>query len=108
MIVQDIGALSYIRRAFPGLDIHASTQMTLCDVEGARFLQSQGASRIVTSRELSLGEIRKIRQETELEIESFVHGALCYCYSGQCLYSSLIGGRSGNRGAVRAALPSPL
>lgn len=106
VIVQDIGALSYIRRAFPGLDIHASTQMTLCDVEGARFLQSQGASRIVTSRELSLGEIRKIRQETELEIESFVHGALCYCYSGQCLYSSLIGGRSGNRG--RCAQPCRL
>ena len=98
VIVQDIGVLKYIREAFPGLDIHASTQMTLCGADGAKFLESLGASRIVTSRELSLEEIRAIHRETSIEIESFVHGALCYCYSGQCLTSSLIGGRSGNRG----------
>ena len=103
VIVQDIGVLKYIREAFPGLDIHASTQMTLCGADGAKFLESLGASRIVTSRELSLEEINAIHRETSMEIESFVHGALCYCYSGQCLTSSLIGGRSGNRG--RCAQP---
>ncbi|MCI9516156.1 MAG: U32 family peptidase [Lachnospiraceae bacterium] len=106
VIVQDIGVLKYIREAFPGLDIHASTQMTLCGADGAKFLESLGASRIVTSRELSLEEIRAIHRETSIEIESFVHGALCYCYSGQCLTSSLIGGRSGNRG--RCAQPCRL
>ena len=106
VIVQDIGVLKYIREAFPGLDIHASTQMTLCGADGAKFLASAGASRIVTSRELSLEEIRAIHRETSIEIESFVHGALCYCYSGQCLTSSLIGGRSGNRG--RCAQPCRL
>ncbi len=106
VIVQDIGVLKYIREAFPGLDIHASTQMTLCGADGAKFLESLGASRIVTSRELSLEEINAIHRETSMEIESFVHGALCYCYSGQCLTSSLIGGRSGNRG--RCAQPCRL
>lgn len=106
VIVQDIGVLKYIREAFPKLDIHASTQMTLCGADGAKFLASAGASRIVTSRELSLEEIRAIHRETSIEIESFVHGALCYCYSGQCLTSSLIGGRSGNRG--RCAQPCRL
>ena len=73
--------------------------MTLTGVDGAKFLEKEGAQRIVTSRELSMAEVKKIADETELEIESFVHGALCYCYSGQCLMSSFIGGRSGNRGA---------
>ena len=98
VIVQDIGLLRFIRKHFPDLPIHASTQMTLTGVDGAKFLEKEGAQRIVTSRELSMAEVKKIADETELEIESFVHGALCYCYSGQCLFSSFIGGRSGNRG----------
>lgn len=106
VIVQDIGALSFIRKAFPDMDIHASTQMTLCGADGVKLLEEAGASRVVTARELSLEEIRDIRRNTSVEIESFVHGALCYCYSGQCLLSSLIGGRSGNRG--RCAQPCRL
>lgn len=98
VIVQDIGLFRFIRKHFPDLPIHASTQMTLTGVDGAKFLEKEGAQRIVTSRELSMAEVKKIVDETELEIESFVHGALCYCYSGQCLFSSFIGGRSGNRG----------
>ena len=98
VIVQDIGLFRFIRKHFPDLPIHASTQMTLTGADGAKFLEKEGAQRIVTSRELSMAEVKKIADETELEIESFVHGALCYCYSGQCLFSSFIGGRSGNRG----------
>ena len=98
VIVQDIGLFRFIRKHFPDLPIHASTQMTLTGVDGAKFLEKEGAQRIVTSRELSMAEVKKIADETELEIESFVHGALCYCYSGQCLFSCFIGGRSGNRG----------
>ncbi|WP_294336110.1 U32 family peptidase [uncultured Clostridium sp.] len=98
VIVQDMGVFSYIREHFPDLPVHASTQMTITGPEGAALMTRMGAVRIVTARELSLDEIRRIYQETGVEIESFVHGALCYCYSGQCLFSSLIGGRSGNRG----------
>lgn len=98
VIVQDLGVFSVVRKAFPGLPIHASTQMTITNAQSARRMVELGASRIVTARELSLAEIREIYEQTGVEIESFVHGALCYCYSGQCLFSSLIGGRSGNRG----------
>lgn len=98
VIVQDMGVVEFVRKYFPGMDIHASTQMTITGAYGAEFLESQGIRRVVPARELSLEEIRKIRERTNLEIECFVHGALCYCYSGQCLMSSLIGGRSGNRG----------
>lgn len=98
VIVQDMGVFSYIREHFPDLPVHASTQMTITGPEGAALMTRMGAVRIVTARELSLEEIRRIYRETGVEIESFVHGALCYCYSGQCLFSSLIGGRSGNRG----------
>ena len=97
-IVQDLGVFSYLRKHFPELALHASTQMTITGVHGARLLKQLGASRVVTARELSLKEIREIHEQVDIEIESFVHGALCYCYSGQCLMSSLIGGRSGNRG----------
>lgn len=97
-IVQDMGVFSFLREFFPALPIHASTQMTVTGALGAGRIMKMGASRIVTARELSLEEIRRIYDETGAEIESFVHGALCYCYSGQCLFSSLIGGRSGNRG----------
>ena len=98
VIVQDLGALKLIREQFPGMHIHVSTQMTVSGVCSAKLLEKAGAARIVPPRELSLKEIRKIHKETCLEIECFVHGALCYCYSGQCLMSSFIGGRSGNRG----------
>lgn len=98
VIVQDMGVLKFVKEHFPELPIHASTQMTIANVSGAEFMESLGVERIVTSREMSLSEIREIAEKTNIEIESFVHGALCYCYSGQCLYSSLVGGRSGNRG----------
>ena len=98
VIVQDIGVLQYVKEQFPDLPIHASTQMTITNLLGAQFLEKQGVERVVTAREMNLSEIEEITKNTNLEIESFVHGALCYCYSGQCLYSSLIGGRSGNRG----------
>lgn len=106
VIVQDLGVFAYIRKHFPELPIHASTQMTITGPYGAKVLADLGASRIVTARELSLEEIAEIRDQADVEIESFVHGALCYCYSGQCLFSSLIGGRSGNRG--RCAQPCRL
>ena len=98
VIVQDMGVFSFVKRHFLDLDVHASTQMTVTGAPGAALIGRMGASRIVTARELSLEEIEEIYRETGAEIESFVHGALCYCYSGQCLFSSLIGGRSGNRG----------
>lgn len=98
VIVQDVGVLARIKEQFPDLPIHASTQMTITNVLGAKFMEKLGVERIVTAREMQLEEIREIAEQTNLEIESFVHGALCYCYSGQCLYSSMLGGRSGNRG----------
>lgn len=98
VIVQDVGVLHFVRKHFPSLPIHASTQMTITGADGAKFMEEQGVERVVTARELSLKEIKEISEQTSVEIESFVHGALCYCYSGQCLYSSLLGGRSGNRG----------
>ncbi len=98
IIVQDIGLLSLARELLPGLPVHASTQMTIHNTEGVRFLQDMGVSRVVLAREMLLHEIRAIKQETGMDIETFVHGALCICYSGQCLMSSMIGGRSGNRG----------
>ncbi|MEA1909271.1 MAG: U32 family peptidase, partial [Euryarchaeota archaeon] len=98
VIVQDMGLLSLARSIVPGLPVHASTQMTVHNSEGARFLQAMGVKRVVLAREMTLDEIRQVRQNTEIEIETFVHGALCISYSGQCLTSSMIGGRSGNRG----------
>ncbi len=106
VIVQDIGLISFIRRAFPGLPIHASTQMCITDAQGIRLLQDLGVTRVVPARELSLREIEGIGKETGIELECFIHGALCYSYSGKCLLSSLIGGRSGNRG--RCAQPCRL
>ena len=106
VIVQDFGVLSFLKKEFPEIPIHASTQMTVTGPEGARLLQQAGVSRVVPARELSLEEIRMIHQETGMEIECFVHGALCYCYSGICLFSSMLGGRSGNRG--RCAQPCRL
>lgn len=98
VIVQDTGVMEFVKKNFPKMDIHASTQMTITNVRTAKALEQYGVQRVVPARELSLKEIRQIREQTDLEIECFVHGALCYCYSGQCLMSSMIGGRSGNRG----------
>ena len=98
VLVQDLGVFSYIREYFPDLPLHISTQMTVTGKYSAADLKRMGAVRVVPARELSLKEIREIGETTGLEVETFVHGALCYCYSGQCLFSSLIGGRSGNRG----------
>ena len=99
ILVQDLGVARLVRERIPHVPLHASTQMTVSDLAGVRFLASQGFSRVVLSRELSLAEISDIAHGTDTEIEVFVHGALCVCYSGQCLMSSFIGGRSGNRGA---------
>ena len=98
VIVQDLGVLMLIRDNFPGLELHASTQLTITGVYGAKFLKELGVCRIVPARELSLTEIADIKRETGLAIETFIHGAMCYAYSGQCLFSSILGGRSGNRG----------
>ena len=106
VIVQDLGVFRYVREHFPKMDIHVSTQMTVTGKYSAEKLKEMGAVRVVPARELTLGEIREIYDATGLEIETFVHGALCYGYSGQCLFSSLIGGRSGNRG--RCAQPCRL
>ena len=107
VIVQDIGVLKALSEWFPDLPLHVSTQMTVAGQEGFEFFkQFPNVTRIVTSRELSMEELQNIRNTTDYEIESFIHGALCYCYSGQCLFSSVIGGRSGNRG--RCAQPCRL
>lgn len=106
VIIQDLGVLSFLKEHFGDMDFHASTQMTVTGVHGARLLKNMGISRIVPARELSLKEIRSIKEQVDIEIESFIHGALCYCYSGQCLFSSMLGGRSGNRG--RCAQPCRL
>lgn len=103
VIVQDVGLAGASRKLIPELALHASTQMTVHNSEGAAFLKDNGFKRVVLARELSLREIDQIKTKTGVEIEVFVHGALCICYSGQCLMSSMIGGRSGNRG--RCAQP---
>ena len=103
VIVQDMGAAALLAREFPDLALHASTQMSISSHYGAQFLKSLGFARIVPARELSLEEIRSLKNRVDIEIETFVHGAMCYCYSGKCLFSSFSGGRSGNRG--RCAQP---
>ena len=102
-IVQDVGVLRFLAKEFPGLSLHASTQMTLTAAEGIRLFDGYPVTRLVPARELSLPEIKDMCEKSGKEVEIFVHGALCYCYSGQCLMSSMIGGRSGNRG--RCAQP---
>lgn len=106
VIVQDIGVISLITEMFPLLPVHASTQAAVTGSDGIRFLQEMGVKRVVPARELSLSEIQKLIEETGAEIECFIHGSLCYSYSGKCLLSSFIGGRSGNRG--RCAQPCRL
>ena len=103
IIVQDLGIVRYLKEHFPLLPIHASTQMSICSAFGAEGLKKLGITRVVPARELTLNEIRKIKDVVDIEIESFVHGAMCFCYSGRCYFSSFNGGRSGNRG--RCAQP---
>ena len=98
IIVQDLGLAMALMRAFPDLPIHGSTQMTVHNLNGALELQELGFRRVVLARELSVNEIDYICKNTNIEIETFIHGALCISYSGQCLFSSMLGGRSGNRG----------
>lgn len=98
VIMQDLGMIDLIRKTYPNLDIHASTQMHIHSLEGVRFANSLGLKRVVMARETSIDTIKKIKENLDIELEAFVHGALCVSYSGQCLISSLIGGRSGNRG----------
>ena len=106
VIVQDIGAVSVIRNCFPNMPVHASTQMTITAKEGVLLMQELGVEQVVPARELSLKELKQISEHTDVQIECFIHGAICYSYSGKCLFSSLIGGRSGNRG--RCAQPCRL
>lgn len=97
LIVQDLGVLNVAKQVAPGLRIHASTQMSVHSVSGVRLLRDMGVSRVVVAREMTLSEIADVCRE-QIEIEVFVHGALCYCVSGQCLMSAMLGGRSANRG----------
>lgn len=103
VIVQDLGVFKFVRETFPDLPIHCSTQMNITSYHAAKLMKELGAARVVPAREMSLTEIKKIKENVDIEVECFVHGAMCYSYSGQCLMSSLAGGRSGNRG--RCAQP---
>ena len=108
VIVQDIGLAMLIRKLIPELPLHASTQMSVYSLEQVKFLESLGFKRVVLSRELSIEEIEYICNNSDIEIECFIHGALCISYSGQCLFSSMVGGRSGNRGKCARALQTSL
>ncbi|MBQ3786489.1 MAG: U32 family peptidase, partial [Lachnospiraceae bacterium] len=106
VIVQDVGIMRYLKKEFPELPLHASTQMSISGIDGINCMRDMGVSRVVPARELTLEEIKNIRNKTDMELECFIHGAMCYSYSGQCLFSSFLGGRSGNRG--RCAQPCRL
>jgi putative protease len=107
VLVQDVGAALLVRDVAPGLALHASTQMTLTSAETIGLAEALGCERVVVARELSLDEIREIRRETQMPLEVFVHGALCVAYSGQCLTSESLGGRSANRGQCAQACRLP-
>lgn len=98
LIIQDIGMIDYIRQVYPNLEIHASTQMHIHNLEGVKFVEKLGIKKVVLARETNIELIKEIKENTNIELEVFIHGALCLSYSGQCLMSSLIGGRSGNKG----------
>ncbi len=106
VIVQDLGVMKFLRDEFPNVEVHASTQQTVTGVYGAKLLKELGCCRVVPARELSLSEMKAIREKADIEVEAFIHGAMCYCYSGACLFSSMVGTRSGNRG--RCAQPCRL
>lgn len=108
VIVQDMGVLEKLRKNFPGMELHASTQMTVTESRSALFLKSLGVCRIVPARELSLEEIRLLKEQTGLAMEVFIHGALCYCYSGQCLFSSFLGRKKRKPGTLCAAMQTAL
>lgn len=107
VIIQDMGVIAYLRENFPGLPLHASTQLAITGVEGVNLLKDKGIVRTVLAREVSLSEIKNIHDNSDMEIECFIHGALCYSYSGKCLFSSLVGGRSGNRGRCAGSCRQP-
>lgn len=98
VIIQDLGMLDLVRQTFPNLEVHASTQMHIHNLDGASLMEKLGVKRVVLARETSISKIKEIKEKTNIDIEIFIHGALCVSYSGQCLMSSLIGNRSGNRG----------
>lgn len=104
IIIQDLGLISYLLKNYPEIPIHASTQMTTHNLTGVKQLENMGISRVVLSRELSISEIKNICQNSNVEIETFIHGALCISYSGQCLFSSIIGGRSRKPRSLRSTL----
>ncbi len=107
VIIQDIGMMDLLRQSYPSLEIHASTQMHIHNLEGVQLLESLGIKRAVLARETPIELVTEIKRKTNVEIEIFVHGALCVCYSGECLMSSLIGGRSGNRGTCAQCCRQP-
>lgn len=107
IIMQDVGMMDLVRRVYPNLEIHASTQMHVHNMESAKFVESLGLKRAVLARETSLNDIKQIKEKTNIELEIFIHGALCISYSGQCLMSKMIGGRSGNRGACAGSCRLP-
>lgn len=107
VIMQDLGMIDLVRKLFPNLEVHVSTQAHVHNLEGVKFFESMGVGRVVVARETSLDVIKRIKSECSVSIEAFVHGALCISYSGQCLMSSLIGGRSGNRGACAGCCRLP-
>ncbi|MBO6137743.1 MAG: U32 family peptidase [Lachnospiraceae bacterium] len=106
-IVQDLGAAGILLKNFPRMEVHGSTQLSIANVYGARYCEKKGMTRVVTARELSLEEIKNIRKNSGIEIEVFIHGAMCYSYSGFCLFSSFLGGRSGNRGRCAGPCRQP-
>ncbi len=107
VIVQDFGVISLLKEQFPNVPIHASTQMMVTGVYGAKLLKEAGLTRVVPARELTLKELQQIKQKAQIEVEAFVHGAMCYCYSGNCLFSGIVGKRSGNRGRCAQACRLP-
>ena len=107
LIVQDYGLCSILLKNLPNLPIHASTQMSIHNLEGVQQLEKLGFARVVLARETSLNSLEFIKSHTNIELEAFIHGALCVSYSGQCLLSSMIGGRSGNRGKCAGACRLP-
>jgi len=107
IIIQDLGMFDLVRKTFPNLEIHASTQMHIHNLDGVKLMEKLGMHRVVLARETSIDDIKNIKNNTNIELEIFIHGALCISYSGQCLMSSLIGGRSGNRGACAGSCRLP-
>lgn len=107
IIIQDLGMMDLVHQTYPDFEIHASTQMHIHNIEGVKAVEHLGVSRVVLARETDIDTISKIRENSPIELEIFVHGALCFCYSGQCLMSSMIGGRSGNRGTCSQCCRMP-